>query len=115
MFSVTNTELKNFAVMNQESVPHEVRGHHRAARPGLDRLLHARAIHLVDLLEKMRLDEGPFFNDLPINLIYFFCFGARRMKRSLGFVLRARLEAFRQLAPRTDIGWWRPPPPFDLP
>src|SRR3712207_3534390 len=51
---------KNLAVVDHEGVPNEIRRHHRAARPGLDRLLDPGRIHFVDLLEKMRLNEGSF-------------------------------------------------------
>ena len=37
MFSVTNTELKIFAVVDQERVADEIRHDHGRARPGLDR------------------------------------------------------------------------------
>jgi hypothetical protein len=41
-------------------VADKVRRYHRAPRPGLDRLFRARRIHLIDLLQEMRLDEGSF-------------------------------------------------------
>ena len=53
--------LENLSVMNQKRVADKIRRHHRAPRPGLDRFLRARVVHLVDLLQKMRLDEGPLF------------------------------------------------------
>src|ERR1700730_13828429 len=52
--------IKNLSVMNQKCVADKIRRHHRAARPGLNRFFRARAVHLVDLLQKMRLDEGSF-------------------------------------------------------
>ena len=52
--------LKILSVMNEKRVANKIRRHHRAPRPGLDWFLYARAIHLVDLLQKMQLDEGSF-------------------------------------------------------
>ena len=52
--------MKRFSVVDQKRVADKVRRHHRASRPGLDRFLDARRVHLVDLLKKMRLDEGSF-------------------------------------------------------
>ena len=53
--------VKGLPVVHQKRVADKVRRHHRAPRPGLDWFLYARAIHLVDLLQKMQLDEGSFF------------------------------------------------------
>ena len=52
---------ESLSVMNQKRVANKIRRDHRAPRPGLDRFLGVRAIHLVDLFQKMRLDEGSFF------------------------------------------------------
>ena len=52
--------VKSLSVVHQKRVADKVRRHHRAPRPGLDWFLYARAIHLVDLLQKMQLDEGSF-------------------------------------------------------
>jgi len=52
--------VKRFPVMHQERVTDKVRRHHRASRPCFDRFLYARSVHLVDLLQKMGLDEGSF-------------------------------------------------------
>ena len=52
--------MKRLSVMHQKRVADKIRRHHRAPRPGLDRFLGARTVHLVDLLKKMRLDEGSF-------------------------------------------------------
>jgi len=52
--------MKRLSVMHQKRVADKIRRHHRAPRPGFDRFLRARTIHLVDLFEKMRLDEGSF-------------------------------------------------------
>jgi hypothetical protein len=52
---------KNFAVVDHEGMADEIGRHHRTARPGLDRFLYPRRIHLVDFLEKMRRNERPFF------------------------------------------------------
>ena len=49
---------KYLSVMHQKRVANKIRRHHRASRPGFDRFLHARVIHLVDLVQKMQLDEG---------------------------------------------------------
>ena len=52
--------IKYLSVMHQERVADKIRRYHRASRPGLDRLFRARRVHLVDLLQKMRFDEGSF-------------------------------------------------------
>src|SRR6187551_604411 len=57
--------------------------------------------------------NGPFFKDLAIYQNYFF----RRscmMKRSLGLCFARVLKPFASW-PHGLTGWWRPPPPFDLP
>ena len=41
--------MKRLSVVHQKRVADKVRRHHRAPRPGLDRFLRARAVHLVDL------------------------------------------------------------------
>ena len=52
--------LKVLSVMNQKRVADKIRRHHRAPRPGFDWFLYARTVHLVDLLQKIQLDEGSF-------------------------------------------------------
>ena len=52
--------MERLSVMHQKRVADKIRRHHRASRPRLDWFLRARSVHLVDLLQKMRLDEGPF-------------------------------------------------------
>ncbi len=52
--------LEILSVMNQKRVADKIRRYHRAPRPGLDRFLRARIVHLIDLLQKMRFDEGSF-------------------------------------------------------
>ena len=52
--------IKGLSVMYQKRVADKIRRHHRAPRPRFDRFLYARAGHLVDLLQKMQLDEGSF-------------------------------------------------------
>ena len=52
--------IKSLSVMYQERVANKIRRHHRTSRPGFDRFLDARAVHLVDLLQQMQLDEGSF-------------------------------------------------------
>ena len=53
--------VKNFAVVDQKRVAHEVRRNHRAARPGLDRLLRRRRVHPVDFFEEMSVNKRTFF------------------------------------------------------
>lgn len=53
--------IEGLSVVHQKCVADKVRRYHRASRPSLDRFFSARRIHLVDLLQKMRLDEGSFF------------------------------------------------------
>src|SRR5207237_3190776 len=48
--------IKYLSVVHQKRVADKIRRHHRASRPGLDRLFRARGVHLVDLLQKMRFD-----------------------------------------------------------
>ena len=52
--------MKRFPVVYQKRVADKVRRHHRASRPGLDRFLDTRRVHLVDLFKEMRFDEGSF-------------------------------------------------------
>ena len=52
--------VKYLSVVHQKRVADKIRRHHRASRPGLDRFLDARRVHLVDLFKKIRLDEGSF-------------------------------------------------------
>jgi len=52
--------VKNLSVVHQERVADKIWRYHRAPRPGLDRLFRARRVHLVDLLQEMRFDEGSF-------------------------------------------------------
>ena len=52
--------MKRLSVMHQKRVANKIRRHHRAPRPGFDRFLGARTVHLIDLLQKMRFDEGSF-------------------------------------------------------
>jgi hypothetical protein len=52
--------MKRLSVMHQKRVADKIRRHHRAPRPCFDRFLCARAVHLVDLLQKIQLDEGSF-------------------------------------------------------
>ena len=48
------------AIVNKEDVPHKVGRDHGAAGPCLDRLFHA-GVHLVNLPEKLLVDERSFF------------------------------------------------------
>jgi len=52
--------IKRLSVMHQKRVTDKIWRHHRAPRPRFDRFLYARAVHLVDLLQKIQLDEGSF-------------------------------------------------------
>jgi hypothetical protein len=52
--------LKNLSVVNQKRVADKIRRHHRAPRPGLNWFFRARVVHLIDLLQKMRFDDGSF-------------------------------------------------------
>src|SRR5438094_8208354 len=52
--------VKGLSVVHQKRVADKIRCHHRTPRPGFDRVLCARTMHLVDLLQKMRFDEGSF-------------------------------------------------------
>src|SRR5256885_16184943 len=52
--------VKGLSVVHQKRVADKIRCHHRTPRPGFDRFLCARTVHLVDLLQKMRFDEGSF-------------------------------------------------------
>ncbi len=52
--------LKVLSVVNQKRVADKIRRDHRAPRPRLDRFLRVRTVHLVDLFQKMRLNEGSF-------------------------------------------------------
>ena len=52
--------IERFPVVHQKRVANKIRRHHRTSRPGLDRFLDARRVHLIDLFKQMRLDEGPF-------------------------------------------------------
>src|SRR5881275_624469 len=52
--------LKNLSVVNQKRVADKIRRHHRTPRPGLNWFLRARVVHLIDLLQKMRFEEGSF-------------------------------------------------------
>jgi len=62
MFSVTNTEIKIFPVVDHEGVTEQNRASPSSDAPQvLHRLLDARTIHLVDLLEKIRRNERSFF------------------------------------------------------
>ena len=91
--------------MDQKGVADKIRRHHRAARPGLDRLLRRPTLFILSIFSRRcGSTKGPFFNDLAINQISSSSCDSRRsmMKRSLGLCLRARLKAFRELAPRAD-------------
>ena len=49
------------AVVNQEGVADKIRRNHRATRPGFDRALAAGFVQLVDLREKLLINERSFF------------------------------------------------------
>src|ERR1019366_494532 len=72
---------EGLAVVDVEGVADEIRRDRRAARPGLDRLARARLGCLLDLLEKVVIDEKAFFDGT--------CHGAGRG----GLLLAARRAA----------------------
>jgi hypothetical protein len=121
--------MKSLSVVHQKRVADKVRRHHRASRPGFDRFLSARSVHLVDLLQKMRLDEGSFLqrsshknqilfgnleprNDFEV-LFQFLGFLVSRLnfflrpssfqnKSITGFMLTACFKSLRKLTPWTN-------------
>jgi len=52
--------IKRLPIVHQKRVADKIRRYHRASRPGFDRFLGARRVHLIDLFKKMRFDEGSF-------------------------------------------------------
>src|SRR6267378_806236 len=54
--------IKNFAVVDIESETDKIGRDHRAARPGLDRLLGLGLLRLDDLFHQMAVDKRAFFN-----------------------------------------------------
>src|SRR5205814_10343610 len=70
---------KSLSVMHQKRVPDKIRCHHRAPRPGFDRFFRARVVHLVDLLQENRLDEGSFLQRSRHKNQITFCAGAREL------------------------------------
>ena len=52
--------IKRLPIVDQKRMADKIRRNHRAARPGLDRFFPTRIVHLIDLLQKMRFDEGSF-------------------------------------------------------
>ena len=52
---------ESLAVVHEESVPNEIRNDQAVTRPGLDWLLVFVASLLVDLSEKLVVNEGTFF------------------------------------------------------
>src|SRR4029450_12230493 len=102
--------VKGLSVVYQKRVADKIRRHHRTPRPCFDRSFCARTIHLVDLPQKMRLDEGSFLqrssHKLQMDLwraalcktglagaslskhhAFFFDFLRSKMNRSLGLCL----------------------------
>lgn len=61
--------IKYLAVMDQKSMAHEVGRNRRAARPRLDRLLHRRSMHFLNLLEEMTVDKRTFFEGTTHSLL----------------------------------------------
>src|SRR3546814_2920966 len=86
--------------MHRERQPDEIRGDHRTARPGLDRLLHALASRTLHLLGEVMVDERTLLDgtrhDSPCLLL--------RMAAAHDELLRALvitgLEALGLLTPR---------------
>ena len=52
---------ERLTIVNHESVPDEIRRDHGTTGPCLHRLLDSGGVHLVDLLEKMRLHKRSLF------------------------------------------------------
>ena len=61
MFSVTYTGMNFFPLCTASVCPTISGNHRRSARPRLDDFLVARAVHPLDLLEQMRVDERTLF------------------------------------------------------
>src|SRR6266850_4234787 len=115
---------KRLSVMHQKRVADKIRRHHRAPRPGFDWFLYARAVHLVDLLQKIQLDEGSFLQRSSHNFQvncggsssarpasqssalqdsrFFLRFSPFQNKAIARFMFATRLKSFGQLSPRTN-------------
>jgi hypothetical protein len=85
------------SVMNIESMPHEIGGNRRAARPGFDRLLDIVLVEFVDFLEEFPLDERTFFEGACHDKL--FLFAALHDETVALFAFCAGLEALGKLTP----------------
>jgi hypothetical protein len=87
-------------VVNQKRVADKIRRHHRATRPSFDWFLPARVVHLVDLFQKMRLDEGSFLqrSSHKIKLLFATPLQNEAVTR---LVFCPCFESFGELSPRT--------------
>ena len=97
--------LKNLSVVNEKRVADKIRRHHRAPRPGLDRFFRARVVHLVDLFQEMRLDEGSFLQrSRHKNQILTFLLRTPALHNEAitRLVFRPGFKSFGELAPGTD-------------
>src|SRR5450432_1665008 len=101
--------LKNLSVMDEKGMADKIRRYHRAPRPCLDRFFGVRIVHLIDLLQKMRFDEGSFLqrsghkNQIPLESgVLRLLLGTSPLhdETVARLVLRAGFKSFRQLAPR---------------
>ena len=54
--------IKNFSIVHIEGQPNELRGDHRAARPGLDRGLGVSSLRLHDFVHEVKIYKRTFFN-----------------------------------------------------
>src|SRR3954467_9928212 len=122
MFSVTNTDWNAFPFWTRKVWPTKSGVTIERRDQVLIGFL-AFALFILSIFSK-RCDstKGPFFNDLAIKsnfakapyLDFFFDFLLSMIKRSLGLCLARVLNPLASW-PHGLTGWWRPPPPFDLP
>src|SRR5688572_18770613 len=93
--------VKNFSVMDEERVSHEIGNNRGAARPGFDRLLAVVRVLFVDLFQQMLLDERSFFEAASHRLECGFlgCFLTLQDEAIARLVFAAGLETLRELAP----------------
>lgn len=92
--------VKDFAVVDEERVPHEVRRDCRTTRPCLDWLLDGAVVHFVDLFKKMLIDERSFFEGSAHGAILFLRVTTLNNEGAAALMLPAGLETLRKLTPR---------------
>ena len=94
--------VKNFPVVNEERVSHEIRNDCGAARPCFDRLLASGACDFVDLLEQVLLNKWSFFKAASHKLKCGFLRGVLTLDDEpvARLVLATSLKALCELAPR---------------